>query len=193
MKRGIRDRNPKRQRADGGGRKLTSGSLEDQLVLEIDDLRLRGKKVSHKTFLKMNSELKIEHDVEELQMSNGWIYSFLHRNNYSLRKVLSTTTLSNDEIGRRGATFLHRFRYLHDHFGLMNENIWNMDETAIFVEDDDLTTIDRIGTRLVSISTAGFTKIRITGICLASASDKKTTNNNFERIDTRNFIVGKFC
>ncbi|HEX4849465.1 MAG TPA: hypothetical protein VFV08_01600 [Puia sp.] len=64
-------------------------------------------------------------------------------------------------------------RSVIEEYEVTSENIYNIDETAMFIETDDLTTIDKVGTKKVAVISAGLTRFRITGICAASASGRK--------------------
>jgi hypothetical protein len=98
--------------------------------------------------------------------------------------------LSNGEIVERGAKFLMHFRFLRDKFGVTNENIWNLDETSIFVDEDEDTTIEHVGAKSVFVKTAGLSKIRLIGICLASAAGQKKLPTIITKIE-RSSVTSK--
>lgn len=168
----IREAPKTRCRGDGGGRKLTSESFEDTLVNQIEDFRLRRMNVSRSLIMKWAHELK-ENAVENLSLSVGWLTGFLRRNKFSLRKVSNASTLSDEEIVRRASSFISHVKKIIFEYRITPENIWNMDETAIFIEDDETSMIERVGSKRVAISSSGLTKFRVTGICAASAVGTK--------------------
>ena len=81
----------KRQRLDGGGRKVTDSEFEESFLEWIFDRRDKGFRVSRKLiqlkvreFQKENSA--IDNGRTELIFSNGWVQKFMARNGLSIRR-----------------------------------------------------------------------------------------------------------
>jgi hypothetical protein len=94
--------------------------------------------------------------VKILELSNGWLESFLQRNHYCLRKVISKQTLSDGEIINRALCFIKNVKNLLKKFYIKLCVIWNINESAVFLEDSDTKTVDKIGSKRVCIKHAGF-------------------------------------
>lgn len=158
-------------RLAGGGRKLMSEELEEMLISRIEEERLEKRRVSRTMVVKWAKRYSEFFDVDNFSGSNGWLEGFLERNQFSLRKTSNMSNLS--EIVKRGVSFVRHTHSLIQDYNVEKANVFNFDETSIFVEDDRHVTIERIGQKRVAMSTAGFSKVRLTGICCASAEGRK--------------------
>ena len=81
----------KRQRLDGGGRKVAGSELEERLLEWISNRRDKGFRVSRKLIqLKarefQNEKNAIDNGRTELIFSNGWVQKFMARNGLSIRR-----------------------------------------------------------------------------------------------------------
>ena len=81
----------KRQRLDGGGRKVTDSELEEHLLEWIFDRKDKGFRVSRnliqlkaREFNEENSA--IDNGRTEIIFSNGWVQKFMARNGLSIRR-----------------------------------------------------------------------------------------------------------
>ena len=120
----------------------------------------------------MGQVLAAEFSVE-LQCSNGWLDQFMRRNCLSIRRATNKPILSADELSSRGACFIRHIRDIISREGIELSDIYNVDETAIFADAVDDTTVDFTGSTSVQIGATGFEKLRFTGIVAASASGRK--------------------
>ena len=157
----------------GGGRKLSSEECENLLVAKIEDARLQKRRVSQKLILRWGKALVEEKGVTNLRISKGWLFRFLQRNNFTLRKATNMVSLSKEDIVRRAVSFVQTLLGVKSEFAVSDENIFNLDETAIFAEEDSPSTVEKVGAKRVPIGTAGLTGFRITGLLCASACGRK--------------------
>jgi hypothetical protein len=164
--------NPRRCRIEGGGRKVTSTTLEELLAEEIRSMRLSGRRVSRRQIVQMGKTLAYELDVaESLNFSSGWLVSFMERNDFSLRRVTSKWTIKGEEVVRRAVSFLANVRASAVDFPL--DRIIAFDETAICPCACARTTVDEVGKSHVSILGSSLEKFRITAIFACSASGRR--------------------
>jgi hypothetical protein len=69
--------------------------------------------------------------------------------------------LSDDEIIQRACAFVKHVKRVIEEYDVSPQNIFNMDETVIFIENGDSTTVDRVGSRKVAVLSANLTRFKI--------------------------------
>ncbi|KAJ0391615.1 hypothetical protein ATCC90586_011182 [Pythium insidiosum] len=169
----IRESPPRGYRVLGGGRQLLSDELEFLLYSQIGEERGLRRRVTRNQIKNWALELAAELGVEGFCASNGWLDGFLSRHNFVIRKATNKTKLDQLEIVQRAVRFIrHVQNLIHDH-GVALEDIYNMDETAVFLDHSRGNTLEQRGAKEVIIKSYGFEKNRITAICCASASGMK--------------------
>ncbi|OWY99991.1 Pogo transposable element [Phytophthora megakarya] len=113
-----------------------------------------------------------EHAGTALQVSNGWIQSFMERNGLVLRRATSKSKLTQKAIVERGVKFIEHVQQLIKEYDIQYSNIYNMDETAVFLDHNRNTTLDVRGAKDVHVKSFGLEKNRFTAVFAASASGK---------------------
>ncbi|KAJ0391866.1 hypothetical protein P43SY_004480 [Pythium insidiosum] len=166
---------PRGYRAVGAGRKLLSEELAFLLYSQINEERGERRRVTRNLIELWAKELAQALRIEGFTASNGWIDGFLSRHNLVMRKATNKTKLDEAQIVQRAVDFVHHVRKLIDDHGVTEDNIFNMDETAVFLDHNRGTTVDERGATDVVIKSYGFEKNRITAICCADGKKKPPT------------------
>jgi len=96
--------------------------------------------------------------------------------NLSLRAISSYSASTQDQLNEEEATKIARFRQefvqiVTDHH-ISKNNIYNMDQSALYYEVPPRKTIDILGSKQVTLKTKGLTKKRVTIMFLLSAAEK---------------------
>jgi len=139
-------------RLSGGGRKLSSNELEELLVEHILEQRLQGLRVTRMMVVQWGRELAVDDDeASSLQFSHGWLQKFLDRHDFVLRKATNKPILSDSIIVDRAARFILHVKQLIADYNIQPENIYSLDETALFFEHSDSRTLQERGSRHVQV------------------------------------------
>ncbi|KAL0212878.1 hypothetical protein RCL1_006504 [Eukaryota sp. TZLM3-RCL] len=160
-----------RYRVKGGGRKLTDQDLEFLLKEKIDDTRQQKHVVTRELIKIWGHQLKAA-DVA-LDFSNGWLEGFLDRNDLVQRKATNKPVIDDNELVERAVKFIIAYQELQKEHQFCLDNIVNLDETAIFADGQEDSTIHHRGSRDVAIRATNLEKVRFTGILAATASGRK--------------------
>ena len=166
----------KRQRLNGGGRKVAHQALEEKLKRWIIDKRELRQRVSRngiqREALKLFSEM-VEPDEckSSFTASDGWLAKFLKRNGFTLRARTTICSKTPSDCTEKIVRFLLFFRKIRHQYA--DSSIFVMDETPVWLEPVGATTIEVKGAKQVPIKTAGHEKIRFTVILTARADGTK--------------------
>ncbi|KAH9142953.1 hypothetical protein AeRB84_013012 [Aphanomyces euteiches] len=164
--------NPSAKRLSGGGRKLTSEDLEEILFERVLYERFLHHRVTRTMITAWGVELCEELEVT-LLCSSGWLARFLERHNFVQRKATRKPIHTEDEIIRRAVAFYANVRRIIEEFNVPPEHIYNFDESAVFFDHTNNSTIDLCGARDVPLKTFGLEKSRITAVFCANAVGMK--------------------
>ncbi|KAL0231411.1 hypothetical protein GEMRC1_010815 [Eukaryota sp. GEM-RC1] len=169
----FRETDTTKGRISGGGRPLTSKQHEYAVDTMILEQRLQHLSVSRSEVLTfathLASEMELERDGQAWEPSEGWLNEFLSRNNWSIRRATGKPKLSKEELVERAVNFYAFFRPMIK----PEVEFINFDETAIFIDPKDDTTLEQRGARDVLISASSFEKVRVTAIMAASSRGRK--------------------
>jgi hypothetical protein len=170
----LRNTNTSRKRLKGGGSHIKSIAIEDEAVKFFESNRKSNFSVSGaelqlhlRNFAQDN---KIDHSV-----SNGWLQRHYDRNNLVLRS--ETTKLSQvmplDEKSSQ-EFFLKLYKMTLTYYKIRSPSqIINMDETSVAYDMPRGKTLEKKGTKDVTIRTLGQEKNCITAVLTVSASGEK--------------------
>lgn len=168
------DRNSKRKRLIGGGRKPLSQEIEEKLLAIIMEMRGEKKRVTRRFIKTKAIELWSEDESRGVFLASpGWISNFLRRQNLTLRRVTTTGQKVPADCVQKIASFVTFIRHQREKILYDPSEIYGADETPLWVEPVGDTCIDKIGSKTVPIKTTGHDKVRYTVMLTASAAGKK--------------------
>ena len=87
-----------------------------------------------------------------LSFSHGWLQGFLSRQRFVIRKATNKPFLSDEEVVGRAISFVLHFKALIDEYHVRPENIFSLDETALFFDHEKQGTIDVRGYHHVPVN-----------------------------------------
>ena len=149
---------------------------EMQICNWINNLRNNKKTVSAISVILKVSELKEAFANKSIKAKVSWVYRFLKRNGYSIRRVTykGQFTPENAEILKK--EFLLEVAEKRKSLDMNFKDTWlivNMDETPVYLDMVSDTLIDSIGAENVSIETEGRDKYRISVLLAVCANEWK--------------------
>jgi transposase len=146
-------------RLPGGGRKLSLDELEAALVAQILSERANKNRVTRTMIVQWAVELSQEQELG-LTFSHGWLHGFLLRHGFVTRAATNKPFLSDAEVVKRATDFVLHVKALVDTYQISVENIFCLDETALFFDHNKHGTIDIRGARHIPV-TKFFTNFKI--------------------------------
>ena len=166
----------KRQRLEGGGRKVAHQELEERLKRWIIGKRELRERVSRKKIqreaMKLFSEMvEVHEDKPSFTASDGWLAKFLKRNGFTLRARTTICSKTPSDCAEKVVRFLLFLRKIRQQYS--DSSIFVMDETPVWLEPVGTTTVEVKGAKQVPIKTTGHEKVRFTVILTARADGTK--------------------
>ncbi|MGH7240476.1 MAG: hypothetical protein ACREHG_10510, partial [Candidatus Saccharimonadales bacterium] len=164
-----------RKRQDGGGRHPILTAEQDKQLLEwVLALRQQRERVSIK-HLKEEAIRLYRTQGEQSRQFNAsyhWAQQWMKRQGLSMR--LRTTTKDVHTPALESAAEDFRVNNKHIWSKYKDIKIWNMDETAVYLDAPGNRTIDLIGAPTVEIATTKHEKDRVTVVlCVSNDGEKK--------------------
>jgi len=155
------------------GPKVHNEQLENNLYNWIMDQRQHGIRVTTFSIITKALSMDSEFKSADQKLLRYWVYQFLHRRALTVRVAT--------RVGQKLSGHLHsvRVQFVGDimerfQSGMFSDvpaNMFvNMDETAVYFEGKEKTTIDAVGSRTVHIRSSGGSNQRVT-VCTAAACD----------------------
>jgi DDE superfamily endonuclease/Tc5 transposase DNA-binding domain/Brinker DNA-binding domain len=154
-------------------------ALEAELIIWIQELRKQQKAVSRSMvrskakYLALKSQFVILYSsINECKWSDKWLDGFMYRHNLSNRRRTTIAQKLPDDLEEAQHEFLSFILYRRIQFDYPQALIGNMDETPMWFDMPNTTTIDKTGARTISIQTCGHEKSHFTVVlsCLADGT-----------------------
>lgn len=161
------------KRLHGGGRAPENEVMERELVIWIRSLRERSLRVSRRMIKDRAKELfRRNHDDDQhtFSASNGWLFRFLRRHSFSLRRRTTISQKLPEDIKQKVANFLIYVEGLRKNCAYKPHQIAAFDETAVWVDCIQERTIEDTGTKRVAFFSSGNHKSKFT-VSLAARAD----------------------
>ncbi len=161
-----------RIRQPGAGRKPTlNNTQENQLATTINNAAVAHQPLS----IAQVKSLALSMDMPNFKASDGWVYSFFKRWNFTLRTPTlshSTSLVKQNQLHEAVMKYwriIFKLR-LEQHISI--QRIGNMDEVPVYFDMAPKKVITRKGTKTVCVQTNNMEKTRITVIlcCLADGT-----------------------
>ena len=170
----IKEKSSKRQRLDGGGRKVMNEDIEEQLLNWVLERRSRMLHVSRK-MIKMKAKSMFDSTTQDPAVqdsfvaSKGWLENFMSRNGLSTRR---RTTAQKDpaHMIEKFVSYVMHVRRLKKQYIFSSDCIIAMDETPVWSDMVSATTVDKTGARDVPLKSTGHEKVRV-AVCLAAKAN----------------------
>ena len=127
----------KSKRLSGGGRPAESEAMEKELVDWIHNLRGKCLRVSRKMIKEKAKEFHrdICHDDDcSFSASDGWLFRFMRRNSFSLRKRTTISQKLPTDIKQKVVDFLIFVEGLRKNCGYKPHQIAAFDGTPVWVD-----------------------------------------------------------
>lgn len=147
--------------------------LEKELCDWVVDLRNNGLIVTRLAMRAKALQLAPKFNFPHFKSSAGWCSRFMNRCGLTLRQkthIAKKLPKDIDEKIHNFAKFIIKERKMFD-FSL--ENIINMDETPMYFDMPGNTTVDKVGTKTVTVKTTGHEKQHFTVVLACRADGKK--------------------
>jgi len=137
-------------RLSGGGRKLRCDELDELLISRVRSKRHEKERVTRSMISEWGLEVAREFGVD-LDCTRGWVDKFMARHELTLRKATNKPVLEDSVIAERAAAFVIHVKALIETHGILQENIFCLDETALFYDHDKDTTVEAKGAKHVQV------------------------------------------
>jgi len=159
------------------GPSMKYAELYSFLYSQVKDLRDERRAINHNLLIGIAIEEVPE--IANLTPSGqrSLIDRFMKFFNLSIRTITSTSGMNNHQISTEDAEIIVSFKanYLRviQENSILEEDVFNMDQSGLNYETPPKTTIEIIGSQQVPIASAGGEKKRITIISLINCSGHK--------------------
>ena len=136
-----------RKRSSGGGRSVKFEGIDIQLVEWINNERAEGLRLSRKRIQRKAMELydEQENKTESFCASDGWLFKFLQRKHFSLRRRTTIAQKIPEDVKQKVMNYILFVDGLKDNCAYRASAVGAADETAIWIDPIQNTTIDKIG------------------------------------------------
>ena len=162
-------------RLEGGGRLPETLTIEEELIRWVCEQRRCEIPITTKEIILKSMELDPNQKNKSETALEHWVLGFLRRYSYSIRAGTHIGQKLKASSMQDYKEFMLLIYYKRKKYGedFDASNIFNMDETPIYLESISKKTVALIGQKSINIRSNGGEKTRITVILLISASGEK--------------------
>lgn len=141
----------KAKRLKGGGRHIEHDAMEKELVEWIETQRAKSLRISRKMIQCEARRIVEATDTSKIFIaSDGWLQKFLRRNRFSLRKRTTVAQKTPEHVKEKVINFLAFVNNLRKNCGYSTALIGAADETSVWVDPIQDTTIEKTGKHFYS-------------------------------------------
>ena len=165
----------KKRRQLGGGRVPKHRDLEIELLKWVVDQRANKMIVNYRRLREQALSMAKESDIDavDFKCSYKWIFNFMKRNKLSVRKVTHAGQADKKTTGEQAKIAEDCLTSIPGLTADMDaDQLYNMDETPVYVDMLSSSTIDFAGNKNVDASHCGATKARFTAVLCVSAAGR---------------------
>lgn len=148
-------------------------SLEKELHDWVIDLRSNGCIVTRLSIRTKALQLAPKYHLAQFKSSAGWCTRFLNRNGLALRQKTHIAQKLPKDVEEKVHNFEKFVLKERKMFDFALGQIGNMDETPMYFDMPGNTTIDRVGSKSVSVKTTGHEKQHFTVVLACQADGQK--------------------
>jgi hypothetical protein len=146
---------------ESGGQRTVLVDLEETLMEEITEMRLRRMKVARDFIADRARQLAEGHNVPS-KVCDSWVTMLMKRHELSLRLMTNLITVTDGQRIQRAVDYMS---FLRNRINGMNKSATLlMDETTVYFEDARMQTVDIRGRHHVVIKSTGFSSIKISAV-----------------------------
>lgn len=149
----------------GSGCKPAWPALESELKQWVVDARTKNKKIITYSVLREKAlAIALNLGIQDFSCSNFWLGRFIARNGFSCRKITSIGQENNRDPAVIKSNVLHYLETLSFKANILQENeeIYNMDETPVYIDMMQTRTISFKGEKNTEANSSGNQKTRLT-------------------------------
>ena len=175
----LRSLNGKSARRVGGGRKPKFPYLEERLLQHFRQQREKKLRVSRNQLKRKAvgffEEMVAADEASDgnFTASDGWVTNFMRRNRISLRRITTTCQKTPEHYLQKIVDFIIEARSTIDKKSIAKSQIYSCDETAVWMDALNGSTLADVGAPEVSVRTTGHEKSRVTVMLCARANGSK--------------------
>lgn len=148
-------------------------NLEKDLLQWITDQREKGLSVST-TKIRIQAKLMARHmNIEDFKGGPAWCYRFMKRAKISVRVRTTVGQQLPLDWQEKKEAFLKYIKDVIQDKKFMPSHVINMDETPLFFDCPANRTVDKTGTKTVSIITTGHERMAFTCVLACAANGDK--------------------
>ena len=166
---------PKKKRLEGGGRKAALPSVEEEVVVWIDEMQAENQQVTRARIQQKALSIARSRRETDFTASRGWLERVCRQHHLSLRRRTTVSQRLPTDLVPTVVSVIMKTRKLRLHHGYPLSSIGNMDETPLWLDMPGDKTITRQGDRTVCICTTGHVKMRFT-VVLSAMADGESLN-----------------
>ena len=166
----------RRKRRIGGGRHPMHAELKNKLCRWVSNQRSKKIIVNYRllreqAFAILAEEVSASTSSTDFVCSNRWIKNFMRRNGLSFRKITHMGQADNKSAKKKSEIARDYLNSINDlTIGLDPHQIFNMDETPIYIDMVSSSTIDFVGKKNIEAAHCGSNKTRLTAVLCINAS-----------------------
>jgi hypothetical protein len=165
-----------RKRLEGAGGKVMSEDLKRTIIQWVFTMRRQGLRVSRKMIRRKATE--VFRGVEDasratFKASRGYLDRFMARGQLCVRRRTTAAQKTPEQMTEKMVSFIQYMERQRAKIGAQSDEIYAMDETAVWFDMLSDTTVNQKGAHSVSVKTTGHEKSRCTVILTATGSGRK--------------------
>ena len=129
--------------------------MENELRKWVLELRSNGLIVTRPAIRARALQIAPKYNFPNFKASAGWCTTFMYRSGLTLRQKTHIAQKLPKDIDEKVQKFFAFVIKEQKRFNFALENIINMDETPMYFDMPGNTTVDKVGSKTVSVKTTG--------------------------------------
>ncbi|KAL0228531.1 hypothetical protein RCL1_004674 [Eukaryota sp. TZLM3-RCL] len=112
-------------------------------------------------------------EITHLKFKTNWTSLFFRRDGFVKRRVTYEAKATAEVIVSRAIAFMEELRKTVKDFNIERDQIYNLDETALFMNEDTGFTYEEKGANTIAVSGETFEKFRLTAVLVCGADGNR--------------------
>ena len=147
--------------------------MENELRKWVFELRSCGLIVTRLAIRARALQIAPKYNFPNFKASAGWCTRFMNRSGLTLRQKTHIAQKLPKDVDEKVQKFFAFVIKERKRFDFALENIINMDETPMYFDMPGNTTVDKVGSKTVSVKTTGHERQHFTVVLACQANGKK--------------------